>query len=120
MILDRQHSDGGWSLREFGSADAWADGIRRARLESEPEFYLPQSDGHMTGLAVIALVESGVASRDQSIQLARRWIEKNQRASGRWWTSSLNTENLHLITYSGTCFCLLALSRTGGLLHPEP
>ncbi len=120
MIFDRQHSDGGWSLREFGTADGWGDGSRRDRLVSEPDFYLPASDGHMTGLAVIALVESGIPVEDERIQRARQWIEKNQRASGRWWTSSLNTENLHLITYSGTCFCLLSLSRTGGLLRPEP
>ena len=120
MITSRQRSDGGWSLRDFGTPELWAGGTREQRLVSEPEFYMPVSDGHMTGLAAVVLAEAGVSPTDDRMVRATRWIEANQRVTGRWWTSSLNSENLHLITYSGTCFCLLSLARNSVLLRPDP
>ena len=56
------------------------------------------------------LRESGVPAVDPRMQKGVQWLLANQRASGRWWTRSLNTDNFHFITYSGTAFPLLALS----------
>ena len=64
----------------------------------------------MTGLAIVALRSSGVAKDDPRIARGIAWIKTHQRASGRWWTRSLNTDKFHFITYSGTVFPLLALT----------
>ena len=58
----------------------------------EPEFTDPPSDGQQTGLAIVALREAGVPALDTQIQRGLRWLESNQRESGRWWTRSLNTD----------------------------
>ena len=108
-LLRHQRSDGGWSIRTLAAPGEWGDGNRAAKLESEPDFVDPPSDGHMTGLAVVVLRESGIAASDQRLRRAVAWLQSNQRASGRWWTRSLNTDSWHFITYSGTAFPLLAL-----------
>ena len=110
-----QHADGGWALRDFGKPTEWGDGRRAAKLKAEPEFDSPASDGHMTGLAMIVLLESGVSAKDAQIQHGVKWIKANQRESGRWWTRSLNTDRQHYITYSGTAYPLLALQLAGAL-----
>ena len=56
MIEARQQLDGGWSIRTFARPEQWAAGIRADKLRQEVEFLNPPSDGHMTGLAIIALV----------------------------------------------------------------
>lgn len=110
MIRKHQQEDGGWSIRSFASPEAWGNGDRAEKLRAEPDFAKPLSDGHMTGLAVIVLRESGVPIEDPQVQKGIRWIKSNQRESGRWWTRSLNTDKHHLITYSGTAYPMLALS----------
>lgn len=110
MVWKHQQADGGWSIRSFAAPDAWGKGNRADRLKAEPDFGNPASDGHQTGLAVIVLRESGVPASDPRIERAVKWLKSNQRASGRWWTKSLNTDSWHFITYSGTAFPLLALS----------
>ncbi|MSR57712.1 MAG: hypothetical protein EXS05_08570 [Planctomycetaceae bacterium] len=115
MILSKQRPDGGWSIRTFGAPDQWGSGNRAEKLRSEPEFENPPSDGHQTGLAIVVLRESGVAATDPRIQKGIHWLLTNQRASGRWWTRSLNTDKWHFITYSGTALPLLALSKCDAL-----
>jgi len=110
MIFKHQQADGGWSIRTFATPEAWGRGNRSQKLRSEPEFTRPPSDGHQTGMAIVALREAGVPAADSRIQRGLTWLVKNQRASGRWWTRSLNTDRQHFITYSGTAFPLLALS----------
>jgi len=110
MVLKKQRSDGGWSIRTFGEPEQWGRGNRAEKLRAEPDLADPPSDGHQTGLALIVLRESGIPASDPRIQKGIQWLLSNQRASGRWWTRSLNTEKLHFITYSGTAFPLLALS----------
>jgi squalene-hopene/tetraprenyl-beta-curcumene cyclase len=108
-LLKHQRADGGWSIRTFAAPEAWGGGNRAEKLKSEPEFAAPDSDGHMTGLAIIVLRESGIAADDARIQKGIEWLKANQRESGRWWTRSLNTDSWHFITYSGTAYPLLAL-----------
>ncbi|HLJ09679.1 MAG TPA: prenyltransferase/squalene oxidase repeat-containing protein [Planctomycetaceae bacterium] len=119
MVLKKQRSDGGWSIRSFGEPEQWGRGNRAEKLRSEPEFADPPSDGHQTGLALIVLRESGVPAGDARIQKGVNWLLANQRTSGRWWTRSLNTEKWHFITYSGTALPLLALSLCDALPNPE-
>jgi squalene-hopene/tetraprenyl-beta-curcumene cyclase len=118
MIWKHQQSDGGWSLRTFAAPEAWGRGNRADKLRGEPEFQHPPSDGHMTGMALVALREAGAPAADPRIQRGVNWLLKHQRMSGRWWTRSLNTNSRHFITYSGTAFPLLALSLCNALpLH---
>ena len=55
------------------------------------------------------LREAGIPADDPRVQKGVAWLLANQRASGRWWTRSLNTDTYHFITYSGTAYPLLAL-----------
>ena len=115
MLFKQQRDDGGWSIRTFSSPDKWGKGNREKKLKDEPEFAAPPSDGHMTGLAIIVLREAGVPATDARLQKGVAWLTSNQRASGRWWTRSLNTDASHFITYSGTAFPLLALQMCDAL-----
>jgi squalene-hopene/tetraprenyl-beta-curcumene cyclase len=115
MLLKQQRDDGGWSIRTFATPDKWGKGNREKKLKDEPEFAAPPSDGHMTGLAIIVLREAGVSASDARLQKGIAWLKSNQRASGRWWTRSLNTDSWHFITYSGTAFPLLALQMCDAL-----
>lgn len=110
-VWSRQNPDGGWALRSFATPETWGNGNRSEKLTAEPEDEYSQSDGHMTGLAVLALVENGISKSDPRIQKALNWILTHQRQSGRWWTRSLNTDKYHFITYSGTCYPIMALVR---------
>ena len=111
MVLNHQQDDGGWSIRTFATPDTWGNGGRAGKLKAEPEFNNPPSDGHQTGLAILVLRDAGIPATDKRIQRGIRWLMTNQRKSGRWWTRSLNTDKSHFITYSGTCYPLLALSK---------
>lgn len=115
MIRRKQRADGGWSIRTFARPEQWGDGSRAQKLRSEDEFANPPSDGHQTGLALIALREAGVSAEDPAVRRGVRWLLRNQRQSGRWWTRSLNTDEYHFITYSGTLYPLLALHLAGAL-----
>ena len=115
LVLSKQQADGGWSIRSFGAPEEWGAGNRAEKLRAEPEFAAPPSDGHQTGLAIVVLRESGVPANDPRIQRGVSWLKGNQRASGRWWTRSLNTDTWHFITYSGTALPLLALSHCDAL-----
>jgi squalene-hopene/tetraprenyl-beta-curcumene cyclase len=121
MVLAHQKSDGGWSIRTFATPEEWAKGNRAAKLRAEPEFANPPSDGHMTGLAIIALRKAGVPASDPRIQRGVQWLLANQRASGRWYTRSLNRDGWQFITYSGTLYPLLALDLCNALpSQPTP
>jgi len=121
MVLAHQKSDGGWSIRTFATPEEWAKGNRAAKLRAEPEFANPPSDGHMTGLAIIALRKAGVPASDPRIQRGVQWLLANQRASGRWYTRSLNRDGWQFITYSGTLYPLLALELCNALpSQPTP
>jgi squalene-hopene/tetraprenyl-beta-curcumene cyclase len=115
MISNHQKPDGGWSIRNFAAPEEWGKGNRASRLRAEPDLADPPSDGHMTGLAIIALRKAGVPASDPRIQRGISWILTNQRASGRWWTRSLNTDNWQFVSYSSTVYPLLALAMCDAL-----
>lgn len=114
-IFSLQQQDGGWSIRRFAEPQQWGDGHREERLRGEPDFNSPASDGHMTGLAVISLIDAGIPPTDARIQCAVCWLKANQRESGRWWTRSLNTDSTHYITFSSTLYALVALAKSNAL-----
>lgn len=109
MVRKHQKEDGSWSIRSFATPEEWGSGNRAEKLRAEPDFSDPAGDGHMTGLAIIVLRESGVDSADAQLARGVNWLKTNQRESGRWWTRSLNTDSWHFITYSGTAYAMLAL-----------
>ena len=115
MIWKHQREDGGWSIRTFATPETWGRGNRAEKLRAEDDFENPASDGHQTGLCVLVLRRAGVPADDPRIGRAVDWLISNQRESGRWWTRSLNTDKFHFITYSGTCYPLLALDSCGRL-----
>ena len=118
MILNHQQIDGGWSIRTFAKPEEWGKGNRADKLKAEIEYRDPPSDGHMTGLAIIALRKSGIPASDPRIQRGVAWLLANQRSSGRWWTRSLNRDNWQFISYSSTVYPLLALDLCDAL-KPE-
>lgn len=111
LISKLQQDDGGWSIRSFASPEQWGKGNRAEKLRSETDFESPPSDGHMTGLAVLVMQESGIPNSDERLRKGVAWLRAEQRESGRWWTRSLNTDKSHFITYSGTAYAMLALQR---------
>ncbi|MEM7455214.1 MAG: prenyltransferase/squalene oxidase repeat-containing protein [Planctomycetota bacterium] len=115
MIFKHQQNDGGWSMRTFAEPESWGSGNRAARIRGEEDFGAAPSDGHQTGLCILVLRKAGVPADDERIQNAIGWIKSSQRQSGRWWTRSLNTDSSHYITFSSTCYCLLALGMCGEL-----
>ncbi len=115
MVLSHQQADGGWSIRTFTRPEEWGKGNRAQKLREELEFPNPPSDGHMTGLAIIVLRKAGIPAGDPRIQRGVAWLLANQRASGRWYTRSLNRDGWQFITYSGTAYPLLALSMCDAL-----
>ena len=96
-----QRPDGGWILPSLG---AWK------RRDGAPNDKDAPSDGYATGLVVYVLRQSGVPAEDESIRRGVAWLKQNQRASGRWFTRSLNTDKFHYITNAGTGFAVLALT----------
>lgn len=121
MVCRHQRPDGGWSMRTFAAPEQWGKGNRAEKLRSESEFANPPSDGHMTGLAIMALRGAGLPASDPRLQRGVYWLLHNQRETGRWWTRSLNTDDWHFVTYSGTLYPLVALALCDALprLHPK-
>lgn len=96
-----QRADGGWSLPALGD---WA------RRDGSPNPKDAPSDGYATGLVVYVLRQAGVAADDPAVRRGADWLRSHQRASGRWFTRSLNTDKAHYIANAGSGFAVLALS----------
>lgn len=99
-----QHADGGWCLPSLGT---WK---RRDGSENSKD---APSDGYATGLVVYVLRQAGVPSQDAALKSAADWLKTHQRASGRWFTRSLNNDKAHYITNAGTGFAVMALQACG-------
>jgi squalene-hopene/tetraprenyl-beta-curcumene cyclase len=99
-LLALQRPDGGWNLPSLGS---WK---RRNGKPNDPN---AASDGYATGLVVFVLREAGVPATDEHLRRGVAWLKANQRASGGWFTRSLNNDRDHFISHAGTAFAVLAL-----------
>ncbi len=106
-ILERQRSDGGWSLSSLGS---WT---RSDHTAQETE-----SDGYATGLITLALESTSAKRSSDAIASGRNWLEKHQnREDGSWRAYSLNkkrdltTDVGHFMTDAATGYAVLALAQ---------
>lgn len=99
-LVSLQRSDGGWSLPNLGE---WK------RRDGSPNPKDAPSDGYATGLVIYVLRQTGIASKDPTIQRGVIWLEENQRESGRWFTRSLNNDKAHYISNAGTAFAVMAI-----------
>jgi len=74
-----QQGDGGWRSSAID---------RRVRLDGSPE---PQeSDGYATGLAVLALEDSGFSRHDPMLKRGMEWLVTHQDKDGGWNAVSIN------------------------------
>jgi len=113
-LLQLQHADGGWNLRGLlHDSEEWQSGKFAG---GQP------SDGLGTGFAIFAARNAGVSADDRRIQSGLAWLKRNQRASGRWFTPSLNTyTKQNLPSNSGTAFAIMALRECGEVRRrPSP
>jgi squalene-hopene/tetraprenyl-beta-curcumene cyclase len=99
-LLALQRADGGWSLPSLGS---WKRRDGKANDKQAP------SDGYATGLVVYVLRQAGLPATKESMQRAVTWLKTNQRASGRWFTRSINADRGHFISNAGTAYAVMAL-----------
>ena len=95
-----QRADGGWNLPSLGD---WK------RRDGTPNDSGAPSDGLGTGLVTFVLRQAGVPVADPALQRGVAWLSSHQRASGGWFTRSLNDDEDHYITHAGSAFAVLAL-----------
>jgi squalene-hopene/tetraprenyl-beta-curcumene cyclase len=103
-LRELQRPDGGWNLASLGT---WK---RRDGTPNDPK---APSDGYATGLILFVLRQADVSESDPALKRGVGWLLLNQRASGRWFTRSLNNDNKHYIANAGTGFAVLALRACG-------
>ena len=99
-LLALQRKDGGWNLPSLGD---WK------RHNGQPNDKEAASDGYATGLVIYVLRQTGMAKGDDAIRRGVRWLETNQRESGRWFTRSVSADRAHYNTVAGTCYAVMAL-----------
>ena len=99
-LREIQRPDGGWNLPSLGQ---WK---RRDGTPNDPQ---GPSDGYGTGLVVFVVRQAGVPATDPAVERGVNWLLSHQRASGSWFTRSVNDDDFHYISNSGTAFAVLAL-----------
>jgi squalene-hopene/tetraprenyl-beta-curcumene cyclase len=100
QLLELQKADGGWNLATLGD---W----KRADGQQQD---LASSDGYATGFVIYVLRRAGLAADHPQLQKGIAWLKANQRASGRWYTRSLNKDSKHFISHAGSAFAVLAIA----------
>lgn len=118
LLSQKQHPDGGWSLRDMSATDNWRTPMSDFVLKlipSLPDAAKPESDPYMTAFAIILMRQNNVPATDPRIQRAITWLKREQRVSGRWWMHSLYRGNYHYITYIATAQAMKALALCGEL-----
>jgi squalene-hopene/tetraprenyl-beta-curcumene cyclase len=115
-ILDRQQSDGGWSLAAISARppSGFVASVR-SWLRRTP------SDGYATGLAVFTLLQAGIHRDDSRLRSGLAWLARNQNPTeGTWPTPSLNatrdpSSNVgRFMTDAATAYAVLALTAAEG------
>jgi squalene-hopene/tetraprenyl-beta-curcumene cyclase len=99
-LLALQREDGGWNLPSLGD---WK------RLNGKDNDKQAASDGYATGLILYVLRQTGMRPDKEPMRRGVKWLKTNQRASGRWFTRSVNADRAHYITNAGTAFAVMAL-----------
>ncbi len=104
-LLSLQKEDGGWALATLGD---WK------RSDGKQQDF-EKSDGYGTGLVIYTLRRTGMSADSSPIQKGIHWLKTHQRESGRWFTRSLNRDNMHFISHAGTAMAVMALSECAQL-----
>jgi len=101
-----QQADGGWRTTAMDNHE---------RIDHSPE--PTESDGYATGLAVLAMEESGNGHRDRGLQRGLMWLAEHQQENGAWRASSINKKhdpesdaNLFM-SDAATAYAVLALEK---------
>lgn len=101
--LALQRADGGWAVASLGD---WP------RREGAPGDKDPPSDGYGTGFVLYTLCKTGFPVNDPAIGKGLAWIKTHQRASGRWFTKSLWSDDYHnYVSTLGTAYDVMALKQ---------
>jgi squalene-hopene/tetraprenyl-beta-curcumene cyclase len=104
-FLKAERPGGGWA---FSTLYPWD------RADDKPQD-LETPDGYGTGFALFILRKAGVPTTEPAVQRGVAWLKKHQRASGRWFTRSLNKDNEHFISHAGSAMAVMALAECGEL-----
>jgi squalene-hopene/tetraprenyl-beta-curcumene cyclase len=99
-LLALQHGDGSFSIASLGN---WS------RADGSPQD-TTSGDGYATGLAIYLARRSGIPAGDARLARGIAWLKANQRASGRWFTRSLNKDSQHFITHAGSNLAVMAIT----------
>jgi squalene-hopene/tetraprenyl-beta-curcumene cyclase len=108
-LLEKQESDGGWSLSSLSGQWKRSDGTPQEA----------KSDGYATGLIALALQQSGVSSENAQLKRALSWLTTNQdKTEGSWQSFSLNKNKEHhlspetalFMNDAATAYAVLALT----------
>ncbi|MFO1063571.1 MAG: hypothetical protein U0892_06865 [Pirellulales bacterium] len=113
LLTEKQHADGGWSLRDMSAVDNWRTPMSDTVLNlirGLPDADAPESDPYMTAKAILLMRSRNIATNDPRVQRGVAWLKSQQRESGRWWMHSLYRGNYHYITYIATAQALKALA----------
>ena len=111
-LLEKQQSDGGWSLSSLSGAWKRSDGTAQE----------VESDGYATGLITFALQQSGVPPENAQLKSGLSWLTANQnKTEGSWQSFSLNKNKEHhlspetalFMNDAATAYAVLALTNAG-------
>jgi hypothetical protein len=80
-LREKQQADGGWRTMALDA---------RQRSDQSPEPM--ESDGYATGLAVLAMEESGVSRGDAMLRRGLAWLSGHQQKNGNWSALSMNRD----------------------------
>lgn len=108
-LLALQLEDGGWSTSSF--LTDW----KGLEQEDGRPLETKVSDGYGTGLAMIISRELGIPSDDPRLRKAVKWVQTNQRESGKWFTRSPVVDANNLISNIGSAYVVLGLQACGEL-----
>ncbi len=103
-VRSNQEADGGWRTASLD---------HRERVDHSPEPI--GSDGYATGLAVLAMEESGIS--DQALRRGLAWLASHQQKDGAWYASSVNknrepnSDASLFMNDAATAYAVLALEK---------
>jgi squalene-hopene/tetraprenyl-beta-curcumene cyclase len=111
-VASLQNADGGWSLSSLDRQAAMKPALLGLFKHADQA---DGSDGCATGLAILAMEKTGIASSDSVLQRGLAWLRTHQSQKGSWWASSMNgfrdpaSDLGHFMNDAATGYAALAL-----------